>query len=74
MANVKRFNPKTFELYCRNESCGDRVLSINGEVFYIKRKMNYAGVSFWLGNLIYLCPVCGALRKFSYDGGSINEL
>lgn len=67
------FNPREFTIYCRTESCGDRVTNLSGDTYYTKRQMNYAGSSFWSRALIYLCPVCGGIRKFSYNGRRISE-
>lgn len=67
------FDPKAFPVYCRKDSCGERFTNLFGETYYTKRPMNYAGISFWVGTLIYLCPVCGGVRRFSYNGRCISE-
>lgn len=64
-----------FEVYCQNDRCGDPVPALNGNVYFTKRKMAFAGLSF-TGAYVYRCPVCGAKRKFreGFWDGCLNEV
>ncbi len=61
---MEKPDPKSFEVFCEKDECGDPVPGSDGVTYFKKRRMNYTGPNFW-DREVYQCPVCREKRKFA---------
>lgn len=57
---------ENIEVYCQQNTCGDKIHAVNGSIVETKRKMNFSGFNWRQSTAIYICPVCNSKRKFKH--------